>query len=118
MRSIISEEGVKLMASLLESEHVLLQNEALVALNLLATIRDGGGDEITVSLSEETVLLGVWGVVSNVDSSTEILANALTFLQQLMQSDTGTNTTHVCYNVHQVQVDCTACVSLPIVQSM
>ena len=77
------------MASLLESEHVLLRNEALVALNLLATLRDGEGDEITASLLEEAVLLGVWGVVSSVDSSPELLANALTFLQQLTQSQTG-----------------------------
>ena len=115
MRSVISEGGVKLMASLLESEHVLLQNEALVALNLLATIR---GDEITVSLSEEAVLLGVWGVVSNGDSSTELLANALTFLHQLMQSDIGANvhvsantyTAHVCINAGLIVQ---SCVSLP-----
>jgi hypothetical protein len=96
MRNIISEGGVNLMASLLESEHVLLRNEALVALNLLATLRDGEGDEITASLLEEAVLLGVWGVVSSVDSSPELLANALTFLQQLTQSQTANVSERLC----------------------
>lgn len=80
------------MASLLESEHMLLRNEGLVAFNLLAML----GEEtaaVSASLSEEVVLLGVWRIASSDDSSPELLANALTLLLQLTQSDTGAYST-------------------------
>lgn len=93
MRAVVSEGGVKLMTSLLDSEHVLLRNEALVSLNLLAALR-GGKEETAImsaSLKEEAVLLGVWGVITNANSSHQLLANALTLLLQLAQLDSGTH---------------------------
>lgn len=91
MRAVVSEGGVKLMTSLLDSDHMLLRNEALVALNLLAALR-GGEEETAImsaSLTEEAVLLGVWGVIANANSSHQLLANALTLLLQLAQLDSG-----------------------------
>lgn len=87
------------MASLLESEHMLLRNEGLVAFNLLAVL----GEEtaaVSASLSEEVVLLGVWRIASSDDSSPELLANALTLLLQLTQSDTGALTYSTCKQEH------------------
>ena len=85
MRAVVSEGGVKLMASLLESEHVLLRNEVLISLNLLALLGEGqGGEEgYEAALTAEEVVHGVWGVVSNTDSSPELLTNALILLLQL-----------------------------------
>ena len=90
MRRVVSGGGVKLIAALLESEHVLLRNEALVALNLLAVLGEGeGGEEATAPLTEEVVMSGVCGVVASDESSPELLTNALNFLVQLAQSHTA-----------------------------
>lgn len=96
MRAVVSEGGVKLMASLLDSEHALLRNEALVALNLLAALR-GSEDEmatVTASLTEEAVLVGVGKTITNADSSPQLLANTLTLLLLLTQLDSGTLLAH------------------------
>lgn len=89
MRRVLSEGGIKLIISLLESEHVLLCNEALVALNLLAVLGADEGEEDIDPLGEDVVLSGVWGVVGSDDSSPELLINALNFLHQLSQTHTG-----------------------------
>ncbi|CAI8023451.1 Rap1 GTPase-GDP dissociation stimulator 1-A [Geodia barretti] len=83
MRVVISEGGVKLIASLLDSAHLSLRNEALLALNLLAVVKDDG--EFKTSLTDEVVVGGVWGVVSAGDSSPELVSNALTFLVLLAE---------------------------------
>ena len=80
---VISEGGVKLIASLLDSAHLSLRNEALLALNLLAVVKDDG--EFKTSLTDEVVVGGVWGVVSAGDSSPELVSNALTFLVLLAE---------------------------------
>ena len=84
MKVIISEGGVKLMASLLDSAHLSLRNEALLALNLLACVKEEEG-EFRAALMDEVVVGGVWGVVSASDSSPELVSNAITFLVQLTQ---------------------------------
>ena len=88
---VVSEGGVKLMSSLLDSEHMLLKNEALVAFNLLAvTLGDGEHAAIVFdALTASEVVGGVGGVVSSVDSSPELLANALTLMKRLAQSGTA-----------------------------
>ena len=85
MRVIVKEGGVNMIVSLLRIDHVSLQNESLIALNLLAVARDGG-ESLAPSLTEETVLSAVWGVVSNTNTSPEMLTNALTLLLQLSAS--------------------------------
>ena len=92
MRVVISEGGVKLIASLLDSAHLSLRNEALVAVNLLAVMREG--EEVGAALTEEVVVGGVWGVVSASDSSPELVSNALTFLVQLTDRGEGVVTSH------------------------
>ena len=87
---VANEGGVKLMVSLLDSAHVSLRNEALIALNLLAVL----GEEIGTSLAEDNVVGGVWGVVSASDSSPELVSNAMTFLLQL--HNTGIYTQQYC----------------------
>ena len=83
MRVVISEGGVKLIASLLDSAHLSLRNEALLALNLLAVVKEDG--EFRTALTDEVVVGGVWGVVSAGDSSPELVSNALTFLVLLAE---------------------------------
>ena len=78
MRTVISEGGVKLIVSLLDSAHLSLRNEALIALNLLA-----GAELAGDALTEGDVMGGVWGVVLASDSSPELVSNAMTFLLQL-----------------------------------
>ena len=83
MRVVISEGGVKLIVSLLDSAHLSLRNEALLALNLLAVVKEDG--EFRTALTDEVVVGGVWGVVSAGDSSPELVSNALTFLVLLAE---------------------------------
>lgn len=82
MKRVVSEGGVKLISCLLQSEHVSMKNESLIALNLLAMIQSG--DEImTNTLCDSTVLDRVWDVITNENSSPELITNSLTFLLQL-----------------------------------
>ena len=92
MKVVISEGGVKLIASLLDSTHLSLRNEALVAVNMLAVVREG--EEAAAALTDEVVVGGVWGVVSASDSSPELVSNALTFLLQLTDRGEGVATSH------------------------
>ena len=41
MRKVATEEGIKWICTLLESEHALMVNDGLLALSLLATLRNG-----------------------------------------------------------------------------
>ena len=41
MKAVAAEGGVKLIISLLNSGHILLRNEALIALSLFAVLEDG-----------------------------------------------------------------------------
>ena len=100
---VANEGGVKLMVSLLDSAHVSLRNEALIALNLLAVL----GEEIGTSLAEDAVVGGVWGVVSASDSSPELVSNAMIFLLQLHNTGRYIHTTILCMCV--CWYDCSWC---------
>ncbi len=41
MRCVVSEGGVPWVCGLLDSEHTVMTNEGLIALNLLATLNNG-----------------------------------------------------------------------------
>jgi hypothetical protein len=93
MRVVVGEGGVKLAVSLLDPGHQeSLKNEALVALTLLAVAREGeGGREVGAALADEVVLGRVWGVVSDNETSPEVVSNGLTFLLQLAKLHPAAN---------------------------
>ncbi|XP_025092007.1 rap1 GTPase-GDP dissociation stimulator 1-like isoform X2 [Pomacea canaliculata] len=80
MRNIVREEGLPHLVSMATSEHLVMQNEALIALTLVASTIPG---DAAVSLKEADLVGTVSGLVKNKSAPAELLCNVLTLVRSL-----------------------------------
>ncbi|PVD39459.1 hypothetical protein C0Q70_02090 [Pomacea canaliculata] len=84
MRNIVREEGLPHLVSMATSEHLVMQNEALIALTLVASTIPG---DAAVSLKEADLVGTVSGLVKNKSAPAELLCNVLTLVRSLSTAD-------------------------------
>ncbi|KAK7111252.1 hypothetical protein V1264_010919 [Littorina saxatilis] len=84
MRNVVRAEGMQHLVSMGTSEHLVMQNEALVALNLVAATVLG---EAAVSLKEAGLTDMVLTILKKGDAQPELLCNTLTLVRSLATAD-------------------------------
>lgn len=84
MRNIVRVDGLPHLVAMATSEHVVMQNEALVALNLVASTVLG---EAVASLREADLVGTVVKILKADDTPPELLCNTLTLVHTLASAD-------------------------------
>ncbi|CAC5369206.1 unnamed protein product [Mytilus coruscus] len=84
MRNIVREDGVQPLVTMVSSEHIVMQNEALMALTLIAsTILADAALQLKEAELAETII----SVLGNPDVIPEILCNTLTLTKTVCEAE-------------------------------